>query len=188
MNYQKQATDFLTQHGLEFRSVLVGSDCPPFCEDAKAERDMDKTDSYPRKTHIHGKHYRCTISGKDRGHVTFDFWNCYADEEYNYLLKNSDHASFDLLRKHFGVHGAESAINMGVRIARKAGPKMVKAYDLLACIQKYDVGTFHDFCGDFGYDEDSRSAKQVYVSVCKEYQKVRKFFTDAELVQLQEIS
>jgi len=61
------------------------------------------------------------------------------------------------------------------------------AYDLLACLTKYDVGTFENFCGDFGYDTDSRSAERTYKAVCKEWEKVSKFFTAEEIEQLQEI-
>lgn len=170
MDYQKQATDFLTSHGLEFRAVLVGSDCPLFCEDARAEKDMDKIEVFPRRSHIHGKHYRCTISGKDRGHVSFEFWNSYADEEQKALA----------IRRFSEPH-------LYQKYKGKQHPK-VTAYDLLACVQKYDVGTLADFCADFGYDTDSRRAEQVYIAVCQEYQKMRKFFTAEELTQLQDIS
>ena len=61
------------------------------------------------------------------------------------------------------------------------------AYDVLACLQKYDVGSFEDFCGDFGYDTDSRTALKTYKAVCKEYDKVCALWSDAEIEQLQEI-
>jgi hypothetical protein len=149
--YQKQAEDFLKAHDLEFRSVLVGDDCPKFCEDAQAGRDMDKVNTFPRKTHIHGKHYRCTISGKDRGHVAYDFWNSYMDRA-------------------------------------KHPAKTPTAYDLLACIEKNEQGTFKDFCSDFGYNEDSMKAFDVYRAVQEEYSKTRRFFTAKELEEMQEIS
>lgn len=41
-DYQKQANDFLIAHGLEFRAVHIGHDCPPSCEDARANRAMDE--------------------------------------------------------------------------------------------------------------------------------------------------
>jgi hypothetical protein len=61
------------------------------------------------------------------------------------------------------------------------------AYDILACLQKYDAGSFEDFCGDFGYDTDSRSAKKTYKAVLKEYQIVCALWSDSEIEQLQEI-
>lgn len=61
------------------------------------------------------------------------------------------------------------------------------AYDILACLTKYDPGTFEDFCREFGYDTDSRSAEKTYNAVCEEYEKVKTIWTDAEIEQLAEI-
>lgn len=61
-------------------------------------------------------------------------------------------------------------------------------YDVLSCIQKYDVGSFEDFCSEFGYDTDSRKAEKTYKAVLKEYDKVSNFFTESEIEQLQEIN
>lgn len=188
-DYQKQGTDFLTKHGLEFRAVLVGDDCPTFCPDAIEDRDMGKVNTYPRNTHIHGKHYRCTISAKDRGHLSIDFWNSYSDEEFNYYWWGDfsgigwgfgrDNVYWDKHRKGKPYPDALKSPHF---------KKVPTAYDVLACITKDDVGTFSDFCSDFGYDEDSRRAEETYHAVCREYQKTRKFFTDAELEELCEIS
>jgi hypothetical protein len=167
--YTEQANTFLEKHGLEFRAVLVGDDCPPFCQDAEKDIDMDKINVYPRKTHIHGKHYRCTISRKGRGHVSFDYWNSYSDEEQRYARRHTwEHQSF---RKYQGQKLRE-----------------VSAYDLLACLTKYDPGTFENFCSDFGYSDDSRKAEQTYHAVVKEYQKVSRFFTQEELNLIKEIN
>ena len=67
-------------------------------------------------------------------------------------------------------------------------PKEPTAYGVLACLQKYDVGTFENFCGDFGYDEDSRTAEKTYKAVVKEFDNVCKIWTDEEIEQLQEIN
>lgn len=61
------------------------------------------------------------------------------------------------------------------------------AYDVLTCLQKYDVGTFENFCGEFGYDEDSRTAERTYKAVLKEYQMVCDIWTSDEIEQLAEI-
>lgn len=59
-------------------------------------------------------------------------------------------------------------------------------YDVLACLTKYDPGTFENFCSDFGYDSDSISALKTYKAVCKEWQKVDLLFGDV-IDELQEI-
>lgn len=61
-------------------------------------------------------------------------------------------------------------------------------YDVLVCLEKYDVGTFDDFCGEFGYDTDSRSAKKTYKAVVKEWDKMCSLFSDQELEVLREIA
>ena len=61
-------------------------------------------------------------------------------------------------------------------------------YDVLACLTKYDVGTFEDFCGDFGYNTDSRTAKKVYKAAKREFGKVFEIWTDAEIEAMQNIA
>lgn len=61
-------------------------------------------------------------------------------------------------------------------------------YDVLSCLQKYDVGSFEDFCSEFGYDEDSRSAEKIYKAVVKEFEAMERLFTNEELEILAEIN
>lgn len=61
------------------------------------------------------------------------------------------------------------------------------AYDVLACLTKYDPGTFENFCIEFGYDTDSRKAEKIYKAVVNEWQNIAMLFTDSEIEQLQEI-
>ncbi len=178
--YTEQAEKLLKEFGVEFRAVLVGSNCPKFCQDAEKDRDMDKVHTFPRETHIHGKHYCCTLSGQGRGHMSFDFWNSYNDEEKNYLISNP--FSFSIPCALYEKHGLKAG-SVFLRV-RKSAPS---AYDLLTVIQKSDVGSFENFCSEFGYDTDSRKAESIYHGVVKEWTKVQRFFTKTELEQLQEI-
>ncbi len=62
------------------------------------------------------------------------------------------------------------------------------AYDVLAAIQKYSPGDFHEFCQNFGYSEDSIEASKIYRAVVGEWLKVSKFFSVSELEEAQEIN
>ena len=60
-------------------------------------------------------------------------------------------------------------------------------YNVLACLTKYYVGSFEDFCSEFGYDTDSRKAERTYKAVCKEFAAVERLFSDV-MEELQEIN
>lgn len=77
--------------------------------------------------------------------------------------------------------------NFGQSILESGTGECPTAYDVLACLQKYDVGSFEDFCGEFGYDEDSRMAEKTYKAVCKEYEKLCTIFSEEEMELMREI-
>ena len=61
-------------------------------------------------------------------------------------------------------------------------------YDILTCLEKYDVGTFEDFVNEFGYEPDNlRCAKRIYKAVIHEYQDLCRCFTEEQLESLREI-
>ena len=83
------------------------------------------------------------------------------------------------------------SVRFGQSIAHSTGEnvQIPRAYDLLACLTKYDPGTFTEFCREFGYSEDSRKAEKVYKACRREWDKVRRFFSTAEeLEELQDIN
>lgn len=167
-DYIKQGEDFLTSAGLTFSVRRIGLDCPKFCGDAgKHVADIGR---FPRRTHIHGNHYLATFSrmngplvrefegkGWRLPEFSVDFWNSYNDEEFNFCIANPKK------------------------------PRIPNAYDVITCFQKSDPGTFKDFCLEYGYDDDSRKAEEVWRACCAEWDKVRRFFTPEEVEQLQEI-
>jgi hypothetical protein len=184
--YTEQAEEFMRKHELTFRVVHIGSDCPTFCEDRVKGIAMDKLDEFPRKSHIHGHHYLCTISGKERSAFQIDFWNSYADEFHNWALKHRIAA----------MPWATTISSMSYKLQDMIKAELKKGkqrseptpYDVLACITKSEPGSFEEFCGEFGYDTDSRKAEQVYFAVQAEWSKVRRFFTAEEIAEIQEIS
>ena len=69
-----------------------------------------------------------------------------------------------------------------------AGGKAPTEYDVLTCITKSDPGSFEDFCGEFGYDTDSRKAEKTYKAVKSEWEAVKRVFGEGECLEaLQEI-
>lgn len=89
---------------------------------------------------------------------------------YNIVLKNTLHR--------YSFTFWQSIANTGI---------FPKPYDVLACLQKYDCGTFEDFCSDFGYDTDSRKAYKIYKGVLREWKNVERLFTPDQIELLQEI-
>ena len=63
------------------------------------------------------------------------------------------------------------------------------AYDVLACISGdvFCPETFKDFCGEYGYDKDSRKALTTFPLVDRFARRLRKFFNEAERNELGEI-
>ncbi len=61
-------------------------------------------------------------------------------------------------------------------------------YDVLACLQKYDVGSLEDFISEYGYDPEVHNTKQIYNAVCNEYEKVCRCFTEEQIEQMWEIA
>lgn len=71
----------------------------------------------------------------------------------------------------------------------KAGQLSVTPYDVLACISG-DVNcpeTFVDYCDEYGCNTDSISALQDFRRILKFARKLRAFFTEQEIEDLQEI-
>lgn len=66
-------------------------------------------------------------------------------------------------------------------------PKEPKPYDILACLESRNPGTFGEFCSEFGYDTDSRSAHKIYTAVVEQYLQLSRMFSSEELEALGEI-
>lgn len=61
-------------------------------------------------------------------------------------------------------------------------------YDVLACLIKYDVGSFEDFVSEFGYDPYEQNTRKIYKAVCNEYEKICRCFTKEQIEQMWEIA
>lgn len=65
------------------------------------------------------------------------------------------------------------------------------AYSILACLEKYDVGTIDDFVREFGYEvhkwSDVKRIEDIYNAVVKEYNDLCRIFTPEQMEMLREI-
>jgi len=65
------------------------------------------------------------------------------------------------------------------------GKQEIDAYSVLACCSSdyYCPETVEDFCGEFGYDEDSRNAEKLHKAYLKQSKKLQAFFDGEEMVE-----
>lgn len=71
----------------------------------------------------------------------------------------------------------------------EAGRTEIEPYDVLACVSGdiHCPETFEDYCGEMDENADSIKAKQAFNRVSRFAKRLRRFFTEQEIEQLQEI-
>lgn len=120
--------------------------------------------------------YRFTIT-TPKGKMSGNFWDSIHNTEIT-LMKMDDYSI-----KHRGK--AEWLLNA---FKAKAVPT---PYDILACLQKYEVGTMNDFFDEFGFEihsaDDMFSFMNTYNGVVKEYRDLCRIFTEEQMEMLREI-
>ena len=128
--------------------------------------------------------YRVTLT-TPKGKYSFNFWDSiyntelcamsvkqYAEKRYKIRYDDLTIQEKNTAKKELEAKQAEATPN---------------AYDILSVMTKYDPGTFEDFCGEFGYDTDSRKAEAIYFAVQKEYSNLLRILTDEQMEELAEI-
>lgn len=166
--YLKRAKDFLSEANAKCEIVYGG---------------ISRNENWKEKEKRNW--YDVTIT-TPRGKMTFTFWDSIHNTEIS-TMTFEEYAKKKLKynRVEDMSYGKKvEAKNDLVRLKAKAVPN---EYDVLACLEKYDPGTFEDFCSEFGYDEDSKTAERIYIAVIKEYKDLTKIFTEEQMEELSEI-
>jgi len=165
-DYQQQATDFLEATQTTFKATFLKNG-KHFADD-KESRDI----------------YEIELK---RGNRSYKF-------NFGQSLSKSTKLVDKLNGNEFTMNGSSLKGNRRIVDMKFATDycKRVKgtpptSYNILACLTKYEPGTFEDFCGEFGYDTDSKKAEKTYNAVKDEWLNVSRLFTDAEIELLQEI-
>ena len=103
------------------------------------------------------------------------------------IIRNSKSFEFK-----FGDSLYNTEKNTKIKGGKKTRFEVVKPseYDILACLQKYDIGDFDDFVSDCGYSFNTEGEyiriKKTYFEVKEEYSNVLNVFKDI-MDELQEI-
>jgi hypothetical protein len=178
-SYEKQARDFLEKTGAKMEIIFLRSG--KYFHDDKEVRDI----------------YGVTITRNKRSY-SFEFGQSLNDSGFKIITGADKTIKLDVPDKERAkLMGSNDALMGWIRFNVKFDlgasdtikkPEQPNAYDILACLQKYDVGSFEDFCWEFGYDTDSRKAGQTYRAVANEYENLCRLFSDEEMEMMGEIS
>lgn len=165
--YTKQATDFLTKCRASIKIDFAG---------CAINSDWKETASR--------NSYNITITTQ-AGAMSFIFW----DSIHNTEITHKTAAAYyeETYRRHYENATESERRRAAKELAQKKAEAVPTAYDVLACMTKSDPGTFEDFCTDYGYNEDSRTAERVYIAVVREYKQLERLFTPAQLEEMQKI-
>jgi hypothetical protein len=169
--YDQQALDFLKETGAEIKVEFLKNG--KHFDDDKENRDI----------------YSVTISRGKRSYK-FNFGQSIAHSGKFFVGYKMAGDNIHRDAKPFNDHNkarqaAFGSGGMWVILNKKF--EIPSAYSILACLEKYDVGTFENFCSEFGYDEDSRKAEKIYKAVLDEYKSLQALFSEEELDKMQEI-
>ncbi len=194
-DYNKQAEDFLKETGTKLKSEFIKHG--KYFEDDTEERDIyeitlkkgDREFKFKFGQSLNNSGLRL-FHDKEKTertrHIGFIIPKEIREKQNAFNLKNKDkkiYFGFNHIirewfkREHFNLSGLYWDLG-----------EEPKPYDVLASIQKSKVGDFNNFCGNFGYDEDSKKAEKTYKAVCEEWDNIRILFSNEEIEKLQQIN
>lgn len=166
--YTKQALDFLDKAKasikIEFSGVAINKEWKE-----KGKRNL----------------YNVTIT-TPLGSMNFDFWDSIYNTEISVM--NLEEYAKKRFKCQYEYLTYADKVKVRKELKEKKAAAIPSAYDVLACLIKYDPGTFEEFCCEFGYNEDSRTAERIYVAVIKEYKQLERIFTAEQIEELREIN
>ena len=110
--------------------------------------------------------------------------NPYSSAEYHDLPQNVKDAVKNL--HYFGRLTQHDFMNFIID-TKKEGYKKPSDYDILSCLEANNPYTFSDFCDNYGYDNDSMSAKNTYDKVVEQYLQLSSMYSSEELEKLNNI-
>lgn len=185
--YNTQATQFLDSNGLKLRATLSDTKTPAWGKGGK-----------------HGHHYRVTLSrpkakthrlhsndGDGQGyqlvHIVGRVPSTGAEIVRNGSSRYTSLETLQQVEKWSSV--PRLTFDFWGSSAEAESGKAPTPYDILTCIssEAYPPETFEDWCAEYGDNSDSLNALQTFRRCNAFANRLRAFFTPAELSQLSEI-
>ena len=174
--YQKQADDFLKKTGATLTINF-------FKADKYFHSDVDKRDIYNCELKRGNRVYKFTFGQSiSKSLFYYTIGKRVIEIDRKYLLPEHKKNLIHHIQRESGYaflnNGKSDLIHY---------PESPDAYDILACITKYNPGSFENFCDEYGYDTDSRTAEKIYNDVLNEWNSINRLFNDDEIEMLSEI-
>lgn len=102
---------------------------------------------------------------------------------YRFMLKNA--------KGEYSSTFGDSIRNTEDRVKYAKGYKKPSAYEILACLEKYEPDTFDNWLLDTGYSgqpvSEYPNVLKMWTSCMEQYRGLRKIFTEEQMEQLREI-
>jgi hypothetical protein len=188
--YDQQAADFLTSNGIKFRATLSDTKAPAWegHTPTKPCPDCIKSSGISKREYPLG--HPQTVYEQQQGKNNPAYTHCPTCKRTGQVP--------DLGARRHGHHYRVTLSKPAKRLTfdfwssikdAEDGIETVTPYNVLACISgdAYTPETFADFCADYGYESDSIKALQTFRRCSAFAKRLRAFFTETELEQLQEI-
>lgn len=173
-DYKAQGEEFLKMTGTEIAVKFIENG--KHFDDDKETRDIYNV-TIKRGSRQFSFRYGQSFNASGK-YISMIYAQCKDGTIYNHKKGFND-------IKHFRLNVTFDCRNSYMKNRNFAEPN---AYSILACLTKCDPETFEDFCGNYGYDIDSRKAEKTYRGVVEEYKNVAMLFNDNEIELMQEIN
>lgn len=170
-DYRQKALDFLEACNAKMEINFIG-----------VETNQNWNDNQRRNK------YHFTIT-TPKGKMQGDFWDSVTNTEIT--LMTPDDFSIKMYRAHLDALMNHEKVR--VRNTLKAIKETAKPteYEILSCLEKYEVGTMDDFFHEFGFEvknaDDIFCFLNTYNAVVKEYRDLCRIFTEEQMEMLREI-
>lgn len=169
IEYQKQALDFLAACNATMEIKYTGLEKPNW-------------DDKPHCT------YDCIIK-TPKGNMVVHFY----DSAYNTEIRTMNAKKYyeKLTHQNYDYAPVLQQLKYQKELSAKQKEAVPTEYDILACLEKYEVGSMDDFMHEFGYEikctKDMTNFINTYNAVIKEYNNLCRIFTPEQMEMMREI-